>query len=157
MSRMKTFIIYALIIVAFWIFSNLIIYISINGSYKSIDAKVETNTIPEVIVSNAKATYINGLVKGSIKNNTSDIINKKYIKIDCYSPRNIKLGTKYVLIENLQKKENREFEMYFKFTDIKYVVISTTDNAENATETEFLSEQVSTYLIVGTLICLFFV
>lgn len=156
MARMKTLFTYAFVIAAFWIFSNLIIYLSINGTYKNIDAQVIT-TVPELYVTDSKATYINGYVKGSIKNNTSDIINKKYIKIDCYSKRNIKLGTKYVLIENLQNGENREFEMYFKFTDVEYVIVSTTDNAANSTEKEFISEQVSSYVIIGALICLFFI
>ena len=34
MDRMKTFFIYAIIVVAFYFLSNLLIYLFINGSYK---------------------------------------------------------------------------------------------------------------------------
>lgn len=156
MERMKVFFKYIIIIALFWVFSNLIIYVSINGTYKHIDVQIPTN-IPRIIIKDSKATRINGYVKGSIKNNTNDIINKKYIKIECYSARNIKLGTKYISIENLEQNKEKEFEMYFKFSNVNYVIISTTDNPTYATEEEFLSEKVSSYVLVGTLICLFFI
>ena len=69
MKRLKTFLIYALIIAAFWLFSNILIYIAINGTYAHINTKVYT-TSPEIIVGDSKATYLNGFVKGGIKNNT---------------------------------------------------------------------------------------
>ena len=156
MERMKVFLKYVIIIALFWVFSNLIIYVSINGTYKHINVQIPTN-IPKIIIKDSKATRINGYVKGSIKNNTNDIINKKYLKIECYSERNIKLGTKYVTIENLEPNKEKEFEMYFKFSNVNYVIISSRDNPTDATEEEFLSEAVSPYIIVGTLICLFFI
>lgn len=156
MERMKVFLKYIIIIALFWVFSNLIIYVSINGRYKNIDVQIP-NDIPKLIIKDSKATSINGYVKGSIKNNTDDIINKTYVKIECYSERNIKLGTKYILIENLEQNKEKDFEMYFKFSNVNYVVISTTDTPINATEEEFLSEKVSSYVLVGTLICLFLI
>ena len=78
MKRLKTFLIYALIIAAFWLFSNILIYIAINGTYAHTDTRVYTNS-PEIIVGESKATYINGFVKGGIKNNTGEIINDKYL------------------------------------------------------------------------------
>lgn len=156
MKRMKTFLIYAIIIAAFCIFSNILIYIAINGTYAHTDTKVYT-TSPEIIVGESKATYINGFVKGGIKNNTSEIINDKYLKIDFYSARNVKLGTKYVRIENLQPNEYTEFEMWYKFTDVDYATIVVTDNIQNVSEEEFISEETATYLVVGTLLILYFI
>lgn len=155
MKRMKTFLIYALLIIAFWLFSDILIYISINGAYASVDTRVYTNS-PEIVVGQSKATYVNGYVKGGIKNNTDGIINNKYLKIDMYSPRDVKLGTKYVEINNLQPNEFRNFEMWYKFTDVDYVTITTTDNANNAKEEEFISQETATYLVVGTLLVLYF-
>lgn len=156
MKRLKTFLIYALIIAAFWIFSNILIYIAINGTYAHINTKVYT-TSPEIIVGDSKATYLNGFVKGGIKNNTSEIINNKYLKIELYSSRDVKLGTKYVKIENLQPNEYKEFEMWYKFTDVDYAIISITDNVQNASEEEFISEETATYLVIGTLLILYFI
>ena len=156
MKRLKTFLTYALIIAAFWLFSNILIYIAINGTYAHTDTRVYT-TSPEIIVGESKATYINGFVKGGIKNNTGEIINDKYLKIDLYSARDVKLGTKYVKIENLQPNEYKEFEMWYKFTDVDYAIISITDNVKNASEEEFISEETATYLVIGTLLILYFI
>ena len=155
MKRMKTFLIYALLIIAFWLFSDIIIYISINGTYSNVDTKVYT-TSPEIFVGQSKATYVNGYVKGGIKNNTEAIINNKYLKIDMYSPRDVKLGTKYIEINNLEPNEYKDFEMWYKFTDVDYVTITTTDNANTATEEEFLSQEATTALVFGTVLVLYF-
>ena len=155
MKRLKKFLLYALIIVAFWIFSDILIYVAVNSTYVHIDAKVETNS-PEVIIEDSKATLVNGFVKGCIKNNTDSIIYEKYVKIDLYSPRNVKMGTKYVKIENLEPNQYQNFEMWHKYTDVDYAIITTVDNAENVPEEEFLSQEEATYLIVGTVLILYF-
>ena len=156
MARLKTFFKYALIIVAFWIFSDIIIYLSVNSAYTNIDSQVYTNS-PEIIVGESKATYINGFVKGIIKNNTNEIINDKYLKIDLYSARDINLGTKYIKIENLQVNESQNFEMWYKFTDVDYATFIVTDNIENSTQEEFISQETAGYLIIGTLLVLYFI
>ncbi len=155
MKRLKTFFIYALIIAAFWFLSDFLIYMAINGSYKTIETRIMTNT-PNINVSESKATYINGYVKGNVYNNTDETIENKYIKIDFYSPRDICLGTKYITIENLEPENNTSFEMWFKYTDVEYCIINYTDNAENSTEEQFISEETQYYLVVGALFMLYF-
>ena len=156
MKRLKTFLLYALIIAGFWIFSDIIIYVAINGTYTNVNAKIYTDS-PEIIIGESKATYINGYVKGGIKNNTQGIINEKYVKIDLYSARDVKLGTKYIKIENLEPNNYQEFEMWYKFTDVDYATISITDDIKNASEEEFLSQKTATYLVIGTLLVLYFI
>ena len=95
MKRLKTFLIYALIIVAIYFFSDLVIYVAINSTYKSID--------------------------------------------------------------NLEQNKQVDFEMWYKFKDVKYATITYTDNVEGATEEQFLSDETKGYLIIGTLIVLFFI
>lgn len=155
MKRMKTFFIYALLIAAFWIFSNLIIYITINGTYKDKKATVYVNS-PEIIISESKATYVNGYIKGSIKNNTEKIIDGKYLKIDMYSKRNVNLGTKYIKIDNLHENQVRDFEMWYKYTDVDYIIITTTDDALNIEPDALLSQKVTLYYIGTKLMFLFF-
>lgn len=156
MAKLKKYLLYVLIIAAFWIFSDILIYLSINSSYTRVDAKVYTNS-PEIIIVESKATYVNGVVKGSIKNNTSDIINDKYLKIELYSARDVKLGTKYVKIENLEVDKYQDFEMWYKFTDVDYANITVTDNIDNTTEEEFLSQETTSALVLGTLLVLYFI
>ena len=155
MGTIKTFGKYLLWLILFWIFSDILIYLSINTTYANVDAKVYTNS-PEIIIGESKATYVNGFIKGSIKNNTSEIINNKYLKIDLYSARDVKLGTKYVKIDNLEVDKYQEFEMWYKFTDVDYANIIVTDNIENASEEEFLSQETATYLVFGTVLILYF-
>ena len=155
MKRLKKFLLYALAIAAFWIFSDLLIYVAVNSTYVHIDTKVETS-FPEITIEDSKATFVNGFVKGSIKNNTDSAISEKYVKIDLYSPRNSKMGTKYVKIENLEPNQYQNFEMWHKYTDVDYAIITTVDNVENVPEEEFLSQEEATYLIVGTVFILYF-
>lgn len=155
MKRLKTFLIYALVIGAFWFLSDFLIYMAVNGSYKAIESKV-MGDVPNINVADSKATYVNGYVKGNIYNNTDQTINNKYIKMDFYSPRDVHLGTKYVKIENLEAQNSTNFEMWFKYTEVKYCNITITDNAENTTEEAFVSEETKYYLIVGSLALLYF-
>lgn len=155
MAKLKKYLLYVFMIVGFWIFSDILIYLSINSTYANVAAKVYTNA-PEIIVGESKATYVNGYVKGSIKNNTGGIINDKYLKIELYSARDVKLGTKYVKIENLEIGKYQDFEMWYKFTDVDYANISITDNIENVSEEEFLSQKTATYIVLGTVFILYF-
>ena len=47
--------------------------------------------------------------------------------------------------------------MWYKFTDVDYATIVLTDNIQNASEEEFISEETATYLVVGTLLILYFI
>ena len=156
MAKLKKYLRYILIIAAFWIFSDILIYLSINTTYANVNTRVYSIS-PEVIVGESKATYVNGYIKGSIKNNTDSKINEKYLKIDLYSERDVKLGTKYVKIENLESAKYQDFEMWYKFTDVEYANISVTDTVENATEEEFLSQETASYLVLGTVLILYFI
>ena len=156
MSRLKTFFIYALVIAAFWFLSDFLIYIGINGTYKPIETRV-VSELPNINVSESKATYVNGYLKGNIYNNSDEIISKKYLKIDLYSQRDVLLGTKYVKIENLEPKKTQDFEMWFKYTDVEYCVITIVDTAEDASEKAFISEETKFYMVIGLLFTLYFV
>lgn len=156
MKRLKTFLTYGLLIAAFWIFSNLIIFLAINGTYKTKKTEVYISS-PKVTIFESKATYVNGYVKGSIRNNTEETLNNKYLKIDMYSPRDVELGTKYIKIDGLQVNSSKDFEMWYKYTDVDHVIITLIDNAPDATEADFLSEYISYYTLVGILFVLYLV
>ena len=150
MKRMKTFFRYAILIAAFWIVADLIIYVCIHGTYKHKEVKINAS-VPQVIVTENKATYVNGYVKGSIKNNTVGILNNIYLKIDMYSSRDVNLGTKYVKINNLNSNEIQDFEMWYQYTDVDYVELTIVDEVPNVSEDAFLSQKVTFYIILGKL------
>lgn len=155
MKRLKQFLLYAIIIAAFWVFADILVFISIRSTYKNIETRVYVET-PQIIIGQSKATYVNGYVKGSIKNDTNEIIDNKYIKVDLYSERDVKLGTKYIKVSNLPSNQSTEFEMWYKFTDVKYANVSFTEDISEATEEEFISQETASYILIGTLLLLYF-
>lgn len=154
MDRMKTFGIYALCIILFFIFSNVMIDIAIKTSYEEISADIELSRNVGINITTAKATFVNGYVGGTLKNNGEDI-DKLYVKIDLYSKRNVLLGTKYVEINDFRKNENREFEMGFKFTDVEYAKIKLVDKPDtNATNDTFVSDNLKGFALITAVIFL---
>lgn len=119
MDRMKTFGIYALCVILFFIFSNVMINVAIKATYMQIGADILLQDNLKIELDEARATYVNGYVEGSIKNTGVDT-ESTYIKIDLYSKRNVLLGTKYVKVEDLKQDEERDFRMGFQFTDVDY-------------------------------------
>lgn len=70
MSRMKTFGIYLLIFVVFYIFSSLIAYGYIQSTYKKISGEVIKDDNFEIKISNSEATLVNGYIEGTITNSS---------------------------------------------------------------------------------------
>ena len=96
MARMKTFFIYFMLVVLMFIFSQVIIYIALNTTYKYKEVEINTTMPMELTV---EATSINGKANGKIINNGEEAIENKYVKIDFYSKNNVLMGTKYIEID----------------------------------------------------------
>lgn len=158
MDRMKTLGIYALCIVLFYVFSNVMINIALKTTYLPIDVEIEQTEALKIDTTEAKATYVNGYVEGNIKNVGSNTENT-YIKIDLYSKRDVLLGTKYVKVENLKPNETFEFRMGFKFTDADYCKLQTVESIpETVTQEQFTSTELRGALLLAKviLLCYFF-
>lgn len=127
MARVKTFFIYFLLIVAFFIFSQVMIYIAINTTFEYKNIILKTTIPMEVEV---QATSINGFAKGKVINNTENEIQNKYIKIECYSKNDTLMGTKYIEIDKIGAKEEKEFEVHFNFNKVDRAVIDIIDEEQ---------------------------
>ena len=68
MDRMKTLGIYALCIILFFIFSNIMMDIAVKAMYNPINITIERRNDLALDVNDAKATYVNGYVEGNVKN-----------------------------------------------------------------------------------------
>ena len=95
----------------------------------------------------AEATKVNARIKGTITNNEEDPINKKYVRIDIYSERDINVATKYIDVENLEVGSKQEFALYFRAEDVAYYEISYTDE-KTAEDLELLPEDLTKQEIV---------
>ena len=147
MDRMKTFLKYALWLILFYIFSNLMIYLNLETTYQNIGRK---DNIEQVTVYQAQATKINGRIKGTVYNNAENQITNNYLRIDLYSERGNFLGSKYIDVSNMRDNETREFEIYFKVQDVDYYEMKFTDEKEEGELPELLKDLTKEQVFFGT-------
>ena len=120
MPTHKKFFIYFLLIVAFYIFSQIIIHFTISTTYNYKSIEIKT-TIP--MSAEVQATSVNGFAKVKIANTTEGAIENKYIKINCYSKNDVLMGTKFIKIDKIEANEEKEFEVRFNFNKVERAVI----------------------------------
>lgn len=153
-NRIKTFGLYALCVILFFIFSNIMIDITLKATYDPIDTyKTESHGVA-IDIKEAKATYVNGYVGGKLINE-SEQIDKTYMKIDLYTKRDVCMGTKYITFDNLKQGEKRDFRIGFKFTDIDHAVVTMVDEIEpEVTEEQFVSDDLKGTALIAAIILL---
>ena len=123
MKRMKTFFKYFLAIVIVYFLVNLGTFYVLKSTYKTKDYTIE-DSILDIQVTEAEATFVNGNIKGVAKNNTDANVSDKYLKIESYSKRDVLLGTKYVQLKNLNPGEETSFEASFNYQQIDHIKVS---------------------------------
>ena len=151
MNRVKTFAKYALWIILFWIFSDILINVAINTTYKNINRIGEIPNGIQVI--EMEATAVNGRIK-LIVNNTQ--LSGKYVKINLYSDLENLLGTQYLSIGNISEGEQKEISTYFKIQEVKKYEIIIEDTEGKSTE-GFMDTAMSTITMIISAIQLLFV
>ena len=140
MDRLKTFAKYALWIIGFYIFSNFLINVGLNSTYKPI-TRMEDN-VSQISIYQSEATNINGRIKGTITNEGEIDLEGKYIKIELYSKRDVLLGTKYIFVENLNKEETIPFQVYFQIKGVEKFKLEITEERQED-EGNFLLEDLT--------------
>ncbi len=129
MDKMKSFLMYFLILVVFYIFSNIMINAFLKVSYSDMNG-YEINVNSEqlfVDVTEAKSSKRNGYINGIIKNNSEEKVENKYLKITLLSKRNVTMGEKYVKIDIIEPKQLRKFEVKFDNDNVKTFKIELVD------------------------------
>ncbi len=152
MKRMKTFFIYAILVVAFFLFSQIMINFAIHTTYHEKNYKILTHVCMDVQV---KATSVNGVVTGSLLNDTPETIENQYIKMDFYSKHDVLMGTKYVEVKDLASKEKQDFEMKFNYSKVDRVEIDLVDTISNdVTQEQKESDPTMNFAVLMTSIIL---
>ena len=152
MARIKTFFIYALIIIGFYFFSNFIIDVGLNSSYKDIERK---DNISQVEISEAQATLVNGKIKGTIKDpRGNESLTGKYVEIDLYSERDNMIGKRYVEINTTEVNREQEFNIYFEAEDVKSYSVAIVDEKQGGELKIIPEEWTKTEIIVATIFTL---
>ena len=149
MKRLKTFGKYLLLFLAVFIFSRVLIFIGLNSTYGKISLK---ETAPEgVTISSAKATSVNGEIKGHI----SEEIKSPYVKFNLYSDLDTLMGSYYISTSEL---ENGNFEFYFKLNYIESYSIEVTNEEPPEVMLDYFStEEFKGYLLLSAFFTLMFI
>ena len=150
MARLKTFLIYALIIVGFFVFSEFIIDVGLNSSYQDIERKDNTS---QVEISEAQATLVNGKIKGTIIDSESNLTGK-YVEIDLYSSRDNMVGKRYVDINTTEANNRQDFNIYFEAEDIESYSIAIVNEKEGGELKIIPEEWTRPEIIVATMFTL---
>ena len=159
MARMKTFFLYALIVIAFMIFSDFFIFAAIKTTYVDFDRQIVATQHVKVTIQEAKKTYMNGYIKGTIENVTNQTINDKYLKYEFFSNQDNSLGAKYIRLNDLEAGEKRDFEVTYNIQDTSYYRVTEidADEAGDIPEEEFsMDVKISFYHVLVGLIILYF-
>lgn len=139
MDKVKRYIIYVVLIALFALLTEFLITVGLNSTYNSIDC---ASDIPAgVTIYQAEATTVNGRIRGMIKNDESNPINGKYLKLDFFSKRDVNMGSKYIELD--KTKTEIPFEAFFKLNNVSYYKVSFVDEKEPKGEIEFIHKDFS--------------
>ena len=126
MDRLKTFLIYLLLIIAFFMFSKFMEGALIKNMYYDMTGTVDGDFIydgesayVEIEVNEAKSTRMNGYVDLTITNKSKFDIGEAYLRVELYSKSDVLSITKYMDIQNLATGESRNYRLNFQGKYIK--------------------------------------
>lgn len=141
---------YASWVILFFIFSNFLINVGLNATYKPIERR---DNVSQVNIYQAEATLVDGRIRGIITNSETEDLSGKYLEVDFYSGRDVYLGRKIININQLQANETQNFEILFKLEDVEYYSVSIVEERPEGEEIEILPDGwTTTDVVVATVI-----
>lgn len=140
MSRMRTFLLYFLGIVGFFILSLILEDALIGNMYKKMDGNIQDNGHAIVVEGvSGRATNVNGYMKFRLSNISSSKQSNYYAKIDLYSKRGLLAATKYVEIGEIEPNEFKDYNVKFKGTELKGYNIAVISESEVPDKTNIIN------------------
>lgn len=140
MDRMKTFLKYAIWGIVFFIFSEFIINVGINSSYKKMSIAPDSIISKQVEITEAESTLVNGKVKGKINADDEQNLEGKYLRMDFLSKKGNVMGTKYIPITANKENPVQDFSVFFELQDVISYKTSIVDKKETV-ETKFIPDE----------------
>ena len=116
MSRLKTFLIYALCIIGFWILSDFLINVGINSTYKPMQAE-STDKDSKIEIYQAESTLISGKILGVVHNPDPS---QKFLKLQLFTDRDVEVGTKYVELGQPSEDGTVPIDLNFKTANVTH-------------------------------------
>ena len=118
MARMRTFLIYALLIIGFILLSTILENGLVDNMYETMTGSTNKGIYSNVDVENisGRASSVNGYMSFKLKNNSDNKLNC-YAKIDLYNKQGLNCATKYVPID-LNSNSEKDYQVNFKGSNI---------------------------------------
>ena len=91
---------------------------AIKTMYHNITPHVMESTVPTIIVSEAKATNVNGYIKGELRNESEEDISGKYLYFLLYDDSMNMIGVEQIQLETILAGETKSFELKFKRNNV---------------------------------------
>lgn len=150
-STLQKIAIWIAILVSVFFLSNFLIEVGLNSTYKDITRQDNNNE--QIIVYQADATYVNGRIRGLIKDTEKQ--KGKYVKIELYSKRNVLVGKSYIELKDTQNGEEQPFELLFRAKDVATYKMETVSQKEEGPELEIVPKELTRpEIVLGTIITL---
>lgn len=126
MATMKKFWMYFWMFIGFFLFATLLTNFLMRDNYKNVNYEIKAES-PAITVSECKAAYSTGHIKGSVTNNTGELIPLKYLQVNLYNKDGVYLGSEYKELKNLYPEEIINFDMNYNYLNIDKVILNFTD------------------------------
>lgn len=101
--------------------------LAVKSMYHDITSYEILSENPIVTISEAKATNVNGYIKGEIRNESEEDVSNKYLCFMLCNENNEVIGTEYIEIGNLISGQTKTYELQFKRDNIDRFYITVTD------------------------------
>ena len=122
--NLRRYLIWFILLFAFVTIGSIL---AIKSMYHDITSYEILSENPIVTVSEAKATNVNGYIKGEIRNESEEDVSNKYLCFMLCNENNDVIGTEYIEIGNLTSGQTKTYELQFKRDNIDRFYITVTD------------------------------
>ncbi len=157
MKRLKTFLTYLILVVAFFALSKFLEAGFIRNMYKDMIGTVDGDftyngqaIYLDIVVNEAKSTNVNGYVDLTITNKANVDIEEAYLKVNLHSKSEVLAITKFMDIKDLKAGESRNYKLNFEGKYIKtYIVVATDEFPDKENIISIFGYEINTADIFG--------
>jgi len=122
MGTLKKFWLYFWMFIGFFLFVTLSTNFLMRDVYKNTNYEIKVES-PVIEITECKAADSNGYIKGSITNNTEEIIPLKYLQVNLYDKDGVYLGSEYKELKNFYPQETMNFDMNYDYLNVEKVTL----------------------------------
>lgn len=101
---------------------------AIKTMYHDITIHEIGDNIPTITVEEAKATNVNGYIKGELKNESNEDVRGKYLSFILYNKDMEIVGTEYIEIEEIAVGETKSYELKFRRDNVDSFFVTILDD-----------------------------